>query len=83
MGCIPQLIETSLSTAESSNSYGWYITIIAVILSITLAFIRTKLPPIALEGLARQITEVDDALTTSTRIIDPHFTSHCDAILER
>lgn len=81
MGRIPPLIDATLSNAD--NSYSWYIVSIVVILTITITFIRTKLPPTALKDLARQIDEVDQALSTSTRILEPQFISDCNADLEK
>ena len=82
MGCIPPLIDSLSTVDSSSNSYGWYIGAVIIIFSIILTFMRKKLPPAALDSLAHQIIEIDEVLTTSTRILDPCFVFDCNTIIE-
>ena len=83
MGCIPPLIDSLSTIDSSSNSYGWYIGVVIIIFSIAFTFLRAKLPSITLDSLAHQITEIDEALTSSTRILDPHLVIDCNTNIER
>ena len=94
MGCISGSRDDALFTVESIPTsilpeigpQTWYLGIvILIVVSLVLAFIRAKLPPTALEALARQIAEIDDVLRKGVidNILDPQVVLDFKLIISR